>query len=311
MRRRRLPRRDWWASRGRWRSTGAGSHVDEGHGAEPHQQRQPALRRGVPDRRRSASPSGSYTTTAGPHRALEAQWSAGAWSLAPGSLGGTTFGIDCTAATTCASVGQMDNGGLVLTQRWPGGGSGMASTGVSALARRRLPHPQRVRRGRAAHGHTVPGANPHHAELLTRRVPYARPMRTGGRFGRVLVVVALACGLLGLTPLPASAASGPGPGHVTLTFVDRSRPTVDPTGPAARRRARSSPRCTSRGQGPFPLVVFAHGNAGNRASSPRCSRRGPGPGTSSAAPTFPLTNDLTGVPTVVGDFVNQPATSAS
>src|SRR3954463_11081764 len=88
--------------------------------------------------------------------------------------------------------------------------------------------------------------------------------RMGRRVRRASVVVALVCALLGLAPLPASAARGGEAKHVSLTFVDRSRPQEDPTG------ARSAPVRTlvtevyvPRGKGPFPLVMFAHGNAGN------------------------------------------------
>jgi dienelactone hydrolase len=132
-------------------------------------------------------------------------------------------------------------------------------------------------------------------------------MRTGGRFGRLLIVVALGCGLLGLTPLPASAAPNREPKHVTLTFVDRSRTQDDPTG------ARSAPVRTlvteiyiPRGKGPFPLVLFAHGNAGNPGKLTQLLSAWGRAGYVVVAPTFPLTNDLNGAKSVTADFRNQP-----
>jgi dienelactone hydrolase len=132
-------------------------------------------------------------------------------------------------------------------------------------------------------------------------------MRSGGRFGRLLVVIALAGSLVGLAPLAASAATGRDPKHVTLTFVDRSRPQDDPSG------ARSAPVRTlvtevyiPRGKGPFPLVLFAHGNAGNPGKLTQLLSAWGRAGYVVVAPTFPLTNDLNGAKAVTVDFRNQP-----
>jgi dienelactone hydrolase len=132
-------------------------------------------------------------------------------------------------------------------------------------------------------------------------------MRSGGRVGRALVLAALACGLVGLAPLPASAVKSREPKHVTLTFVDRSRPQEDPTG------ARSAPVRTlvtevymPPGTGRFPLVVFAHGNAGNPGKLTQLLSGWARAGYVVVAPTFPLTNDLNGAKAVPGDFRNQP-----
>lgn len=132
-------------------------------------------------------------------------------------------------------------------------------------------------------------------------------MRTGGRVGRALVVAALVCGVAGLVPRPASAATSAEPKHVTLTFVDRSRPQTDPTG------ARSAPVRTlvteayvPKGKGPFPLVVFAHGNAGNPGKLTQLFSAWARAGYLVVAPTFPLTNDLGGAEAITIDYRNQP-----
>jgi dienelactone hydrolase len=124
---------------------------------------------------------------------------------------------------------------------------------------------------------------------------------------RGLIVAALVCALIGLTPSGASAPSNREPKHVTLTFVDRSRPQEDPTG------ARSAPARTlvtevyvPRGKGPFPLVVFAHGNAGNPGKLTQLLSAWARAGYVVVAPTFPLTNDLNGAKAQPGDFKNQP-----
>jgi dienelactone hydrolase len=122
-----------------------------------------------------------------------------------------------------------------------------------------------------------------------------------------LVVAGLLCGLVGLAPRPASAATSPEPKHITLTYVDRSRPQEDPTG------ARSAPVRTlvteayvPGGKGPFPLVVFAHGNAGNPGKLTQLFSAWARAGYVVVAPTFPLTNDLGGAKAITIDYRNQP-----
>ncbi len=132
-------------------------------------------------------------------------------------------------------------------------------------------------------------------------------MRTGGRIGRLIAFVAVVGTLVGLVPLTANAATSRDPKHVTLTFVDKSRPQNDPTG------ARSAPVRTlvtevyvPHGRGRFPLVVFAHGNAGNPGKLTHLLSAWARAGYVVVAPTFPLTNDLGGAKAIPGDFVNQP-----
>lgn len=95
--------------------------------------------------------------------------------------------------------------------------------------------------------------------------------------------------------------------HITLTLVDRSRPTVDPAhGRSAPTRTLVTQVYIPKGKGPFPLVVMAHGNAGNPGKLTELLTAWAQAGYVVAAPTFPLTNDLTAIPTVIGDYVNQP-----
>jgi dienelactone hydrolase len=124
---------------------------------------------------------------------------------------------------------------------------------------------------------------------------------------RVAFFVAVAIALIGLAPAGAGAARDRRVRHVTLTFVDRSRPTVDPTGPrSAATRTLVTQVYIPRGKGKFPLIVMAHGNAGNPGKLTQMLTAWARAGYVVAAPTFPLTNDLTTAKTVIPDFVNQP-----
>jgi dienelactone hydrolase len=61
-----------------------------------------------------------------------------------------------------------------------------------------------------------------------------------------------------------------------------------------------------RGKGPFPVVLFAHGNNGNPGKLSRLLEAWAGAGYVVAAPAFPLTNDLSGGPSILLDYLNQP-----
>jgi predicted dienelactone hydrolase len=61
------------------------------------------------------------------------------------------------------------------------------------------------------------------------------------------------------------------------------------------------------GPGPFPLIIHAHGSSGDPSKFSDLLTSWATHGYVVAAPTFPLTNDTTGGPTVDGDYVNQPA----
>jgi dienelactone hydrolase len=95
--------------------------------------------------------------------------------------------------------------------------------------------------------------------------------------------------------------------HLTLTLVDRSRTTDDPGG---TRRAPSRTLRTEvyvpSGRGPFPLVLMAHGNNGDPAKLSELLTAWARAGYVVAAPAFPLTNDLSGGPSILGDYVHQP-----
>ncbi len=118
----------------------------------------------------------------------------------------------------------------------------------------------------------------------------------------------VATALVGLVPVSAVAAKQLRVRHVTMTFVDRSRPTDDPTGArSADSRTLVTEVYIPRGPGPYPLVVFAHGNAGNPGKLTQLLSAWARAGYVVVAPTFPLTNDLTDAPSVIVDFVNQPA----
>ena len=73
--------------------------------------------------------------------------------------------------------------------------------------------------------------------------------------------------LLGLASAPVGAAGvspTPVPTHETITFVDPSRPTEDPTADrSAPDRTLVTEVYVPGGKGPFPIVLLAHGIAGN------------------------------------------------
>jgi predicted dienelactone hydrolase len=95
---------------------------------------------------------------------------------------------------------------------------------------------------------------------------------------------------------------------VTETFVDESRPTDDPAGV---RRAPTRTLVTDiyvpEGQGPLPLVVFAHGLDGHPSRFTELATTWAEAGYVVAVPAFPLTNDQIEGNTDWRDHVNQPA----
>ncbi len=95
--------------------------------------------------------------------------------------------------------------------------------------------------------------------------------------------------------------------HETLTLVDPSRPTDDPSSDrSAPDRTLVTEVYVPAGKGPFPVVLLAHGNNGNPGKLSELLEAWAGAGYVVAAPTFPLTNDLHGGPSVLGDYRNQP-----
>ena len=115
--------------------------------------------------------------------------------------------------------------------------------------------------------------------------------------------------LLGLASAPAGAAdvASTPVRHETITLVDPSRPTEDPlAGRSAPDRTLVTEVYVPAGKGPFPIVLLAHGSAGNPGKFSRLLEAWAGAGYVVAAPAFPLTNDLSGKPSVDGDYRNQP-----
>ena len=134
----------------------------------------------------------------------------------------------------------------------------------------------------------------------------------------------VACGLL----LPATAlagvaaptlavgATGSTPvATTTMTFVDTSRSTPPWDGMAARPSrtlvttmwypARSGSADTS-GQGPYPLIVFAHGLGGSPQEYSKLLKAWAAAGYVVAAPLFPLSSSETPGGADAGDIGNQP-----
>jgi dienelactone hydrolase len=91
------------------------------------------------------------------------------------------------------------------------------------------------------------------------------------------------------------------------TFVDESRPTEAPD-PAGNAPNRTLPTTIvyPQADGPFPLIVLAHGQTGNPSKLSQLMTAWASAGYVVAAPLFPLTSNQSSFETV-GDFVNQPA----
>jgi dienelactone hydrolase len=141
---------------------------------------------------------------------------------------------------------------------------------------------------------------------------------------RILVVaialVASSCGGSGgdsraRTPPSERASAAPSaatPGtyevaQLTETFVDTSRPTESASGQGnAPTRTLVTEIRYPQGDGPFPLIVLAHGQTGHPSKFNQLMTAWASAGFVVAAPVFPLTSNQTTFETV-GDYVNQPA----
>ena len=134
-----------------------------------------------------------------------------------------------------------------------------------------------------------------------------------GWFSAVVVAALAVAALLPGTAQAATSSAAPkaktySVHHVTLTFVDHSRTTDDPTGArSATSRTLVTEAYIPKGKGTFPLVVMAHGNAGNPGKLSQLLTAWAQAGYVVVAPAFPLTNDLTTAPSIVVDFTHQPA----
>jgi dienelactone hydrolase len=108
----------------------------------------------------------------------------------------------------------------------------------------------------------------------------------------------------------APTASKPGTYEVaqlTETFVDTSRPTDTGGGEGnAPTRTLVTEIRYPQGDGPFPLIVLAHGQTGHPSKFNELMTAWASAGFVVAAPVFPLTSNQSTFETV-GDYVNQPA----
>jgi len=95
---------------------------------------------------------------------------------------------------------------------------------------------------------------------------------------------------------------------VELTFTDGSRAAELPDGTVAQpARTLETTIYVPQGQGPFPLIVHAHGSSGHPRKFSQLLTAWANQGYVVAAPAFPLTNDERGGPSINTDYVNQPA----
>ena len=93
----------------------------------------------------------------------------------------------------------------------------------------------------------------------------------------------------------------------TKTLVDPSRPTDDPMDVLdAPARTLVTAIYTPDGDGPFPLVVLAHGKDGNPDRLSGLATGWAEAGYVVAVPAFPLTNDTIDGGARIPDYVNQP-----
>jgi dienelactone hydrolase len=108
--------------------------------------------------------------------------------------------------------------------------------------------------------------------------------------------------------LPAAAAPGTYEvAQLSETFVDTSRPTDSGSGEGnASTRTLVTEIRYPQGDGPFPLVVLAHGQTGHPSKFNQLMTAWASAGFVVAAPVFPLTSNQASLETV-GDYVNQPA----
>jgi dienelactone hydrolase len=98
-----------------------------------------------------------------------------------------------------------------------------------------------------------------------------------------------------------------GVAEVTETFVDESRPTQSGTGEGnAPNRTIVTLIRYPQGDGPFPLIVLAHGQTGHPDKFDDLVTAWASSGFVVAAPVFPLTSNKAPVQ-ATGDYVNQPA----
>src|SRR5215207_7135156 len=108
--------------------------------------------------------------------------------------------------------------------------------------------------------------------------------------------------------LPSAARPGTyGVAELTETFVDTSRPTESANGQGnAPTRTLVTVIHYPQSDGPFPLIVLAHGQTGHPNKFNQLTTAWASAGFVVAAPVFPLTSNQAAFATL-GDYVNQPA----
>jgi dienelactone hydrolase len=96
--------------------------------------------------------------------------------------------------------------------------------------------------------------------------------------------------------------------ELTETFVDKSRPTESASGEGnAPTRTLVTVIRYPQSDGPFPLIVLAHGQTGHPSNFNGLTTAWASAGFVVAAPVFPLTSKQATFLETVGDYVNQPA----
>jgi dienelactone hydrolase len=94
--------------------------------------------------------------------------------------------------------------------------------------------------------------------------------------------------------------------ELTETYVDGSRPTETPDGQgSAPSRTLVTTIHYPEGEGPFPLIVLAHGQTGNPDKFTELTTAWASAGYVVAAPLFPLTSNQVPMQ-VIADYNNQP-----
>lgn len=133
-----------------------------------------------------------------------------------------------------------------------------------------------------------------------------------------IALIAASCGSDGdsrarTVPSPAKRAPPPAAAgkydvaELTETFVDTSRPTESPSGQGnAPTRTLVTVIRYPQADGPFPLIVLAHGQTGHPSKFSGLMAAWASAGFVVAAPVFPLTSNQATIETL-GDYVNQPA----
>jgi dienelactone hydrolase len=142
-------------------------------------------------------------------------------------------------------------------------------------------------------------------------------MRRAALLGTVACGLLLSAGTLTAPPARASERSGSAPASTTtITFVDATRPTPPWNGmPAKSSRTLvtsiwypiRSGSAEQSGQGPYPLIVFAHGLGGSPEDYRTLLSAWAAAGYVVAAPLFPLSSSQTPGGPDGGDIGNQPA----